>query len=98
MMFPVTRVAPETDQIAHAASLLAAAQRPLIIMGDGIAASSAQAELAYVARQLSTKVWGAKSAKTKMDTMHYKDTSRHASGEYGEMITSQADACLDVSL
>src|SRR5450432_2496139 len=43
-----TRVAPSTDQIAKAADMLAGAQHPLIILGDGIAFSHAQDELASV--------------------------------------------------
>jgi len=36
---PSTRVAPSSDDISKAARMLAGAQKPLIIMGDGIAYS-----------------------------------------------------------
>ena len=54
--FPVTRVAPEPEQIAQAAQMLAVAQKPMIIMGDGVAAS-AQAELTRVAELTGAEVW-----------------------------------------
>ncbi len=56
---PVTRVAPEPEQIAQMAAMLAAARKPMIIMGDGVAASGAQAELTRVAELLGAEVWGA---------------------------------------
>src|SRR5437764_15123755 len=43
------RVTPEAREVAEIAAILAGAARPLIIMGDGIAASGAQAELVRVA-------------------------------------------------
>lgn len=35
--FPVTRVAPETDQLIKAVALLITASQPTIIVGDGVA-------------------------------------------------------------
>lgn len=95
-IFPVTRVAPEAEQIALAASLLAAAQKPMIIMGDGIAASNAQAELTRVAEQIGAEVWGADLAEVNMRVDHplYKDLLGHMFGEYSRTITSQADVVL----
>src|SRR5436190_1848161 len=43
---PVTRVLPEPDRVHEAAAMLAAAGRPMIIMGDGVTVSGAQHELA----------------------------------------------------
>src|SRR4051812_13469807 len=57
-----TRVAPASDQVAQAAAMLAGAARPMIIMGDGIAQSGAQDELAHVAEVLGAEVWGANSS------------------------------------
>ena len=56
---PDTRVTPEPALIARAAELLAGAQNPVIIMGDGIAHSRAQGELARLAEVLGAGVWGA---------------------------------------
>ena len=94
--FPVTRVAPEADQIALAASLLATGQKPMIIVGDGIAASNAQTELTHVAEQLGAEVWGADSSEVNMRMDHplYKDLLGHMFGEHSRAITSQADAVL----
>lgn len=94
--FLVTRVAPEAYQIAMAASMLAGAQKPMIIMGDGVAASQAQAELTRVAEQLGAEVWGADSSEVNMRTDHplYKDLLGHMFGEHSRAIISQADAVL----
>ena len=48
---------PDPEGIAAAAALLAAAQHPVIICGDGVAASQAQAELVQIAEQLGAQVW-----------------------------------------
>ena len=49
---------PDPAGVAAAAALLARAQHPVIICGDGVAASQAQAELVQVAEQLGAQVWG----------------------------------------
>ena len=56
--------------IAEAATLLAGAERPLIIMGDGISMSGAQAELTRVAELLGAEVWGANSSEVNIDETH----------------------------
>jgi len=48
---------PDPEGVAAAAVLLARAQHPVIICGDGVAASQAQAELVQVAEQLGAQVW-----------------------------------------
>lgn len=48
---------PAPAGLAAAAALLASARRPVIICGDGVAASQAQAELVHVAEQLGAPVW-----------------------------------------
>ncbi len=94
--FPVTRVAPEADQIALAASLLATGQKPMLIIGDGVATSNAQAELTHVAELLGAEVWGADSSEVNMRTDHplYKDLLGHMFGEHSRAILSQADVVL----
>ena len=57
--FRRTRVIPEPALIARAADMLAGAQNPVIIMGDGIAHARAQGELARLAEVLGAGVWGA---------------------------------------
>ena len=46
------RVAPDDDTVREAAAKLAGAARPMIIIGDGVAFSGAQAELVRVAELL----------------------------------------------
>jgi benzoylformate decarboxylase len=94
--FPVTRVAPEPEQIAQMASMLAAAQKPMILMGDGVAASGAQAELTRVAELLGGEVWGVDSSEVNISATHplFKDLLGHMFGEHSRAITSQADVVL----
>jgi len=55
---PSTRVVPEPSAIAAVAALLRGAQNPLILMGDGVAHSQAQAELVQLADVLGARVYG----------------------------------------
>ncbi|MFF5212098.1 thiamine pyrophosphate-binding protein [Streptosporangium sp. NPDC000396] len=94
--FPVTRSAPPKEEIDRAAALLAGADRPLIIAGDGVAFSSAQAELASVAEILGAPVWGADWAEVNLDQNHpqFRGMLGHMFGEHSKEITTQADAVL----
>jgi benzoylformate decarboxylase len=94
--FPVTRVAPEPELIAQMAAMLAAAGKPMIIMGDGVGASGAQAELTRVAELLGAEVWGADSSEVNINARHplFKDLLGHMFGEHSRAITSQADVVL----
>ena len=56
---PDTRVTPSTDAIRHAAELLAGAERPIAIVGDGVSFAGAQPELERVVELLGAAVWGA---------------------------------------
>ena len=94
--FPVTRVAPEPEQITLAATMLSVAQNPMIVMGDGVAASGAQTELTRVAELTGAQVWGADSSEVNMSTLHplFKDQLGHMFGEHSRAIISQADVVL----
>jgi benzoylformate decarboxylase len=94
--FPVTRVTPEPQQIAQMAAMLATARKPMIIIGDGVAASGAQAELTKVAESLGAEVWGADSSEVNISTTHplFKDLLGHMFGDHSRAITSQADVVL----
>ena len=96
--FPVTRVAPEQDIIDHAASLLIGARKPLILMGDGIAFSYAQDELAQVAETLGAEVWGVDNSEVNMSYLHplYKGSTGHMFGSTSHKIMADADAVLIV--
>ncbi|MBD2305270.1 thiamine pyrophosphate-binding protein [Chroococcidiopsis sp. FACHB-1243] len=93
---PITRVAPEPAAIAKAASMLAAASKPLIIVGDGIAYSDAQAELTRVAELTGAQVWGSDSSEPNMSATHplFGGLLGHMFGEVSSRITSQADVVL----
>jgi thiamine pyrophosphate-dependent acetolactate synthase large subunit-like protein len=94
--FLVTAVAPDTEQIKAVASTLASAQKPMIIMGDGIATSGAQGELAMVAELTGAEVWGADSSEVNISARHplYRGALGHMFGSHSSQITSQADAVL----
>jgi benzoylformate decarboxylase len=87
---------PDAETIAKAARLLAGARSPLILMGDGIAASNAQEELVRVAELLGATVMGANSSEVNMPSSHplYDDDLGHMFGDDSRPITSAADAVL----
>ncbi|WP_250122564.1 thiamine pyrophosphate-binding protein [Chroococcidiopsis sp. CCMEE 29] len=93
---PVTRVAPEADAIAQAAAMLATASNPLMIVGDGVAYSDAQAELTRVAELIGAQVWGADSSEPNMSATHplFGGLLGHMFGASSSRITSQADVVL----
>ena len=94
--FPVTRVVPDDSLVQEAAEMLAGASSPLIIMGDGIAFSGAQAELARTAELLGAPVWGANSSEVNIPYTHplYSGQLGHMFGGSSSKITRQADAVL----
>ena len=61
------RSCPSPPWIERAAKLLAGARRPMILIGDGVAYSGAQAELARVAELLGAEVWGANSGEVNIE-------------------------------
>lgn len=89
-------VTPDAETVAEAARLLAAARRPVVLMGDGIAASGAQAELAEVAELLGAEVWGVNNSEVNMAASHplYCGDTGHMFGDDSRRITSAADAVL----
>ena len=54
---PSTRSAPDPELLREAAALLAAATKPMIFVGDGVAYSGAQDELTRVAELLGAGAW-----------------------------------------
>jgi len=93
-----TRVVPTAEQVARAADMLIGAKRPVIIMGDGIAYSHAQAELQRVAELLGAEVWGADSSEVNMSYTHplFKGMTGHMFGASSAKVTTKADAVLVV--
>ena len=96
--FPITRVAPESHLLTKAAAMLALASQPIIIVGDGVAYSDAQAELTNVAEIIGAQVWGADSSEPNISATHplYGGLLGHMFGENSRKITSQADVVLIV--
>ncbi len=94
--FPVTRVVPEQNQIAHAAAILASARKPMILMGDGVAFSGAQNELTKVAELTGAEVWGVDSSEVNFSASHplYQGSLGHMFGDHSRAITSQANVIL----
>jgi thiamine pyrophosphate-dependent acetolactate synthase large subunit-like protein len=95
---PSTRVAPSSDDISQAARMLSGAQKPLIIMGDGIAFSGAQAELERAAEALGADVWGADNSEVNLRANHplYKGSLGHMFGASSSKFVREADAILVV--
>jgi benzoylformate decarboxylase len=95
---PDTRVVPSGEAVRRAAELLAGAERPIAIVGDGVTFSGGQAELQRVAELLGAAVWGANSSEVNIDALHplFRGQLGHMFGEHSKAITSQADAVLIV--
>jgi len=95
---PVTRVKPDAGDIEKAARLLAHARHPLLIFGDGVASSGAQAELTEVAEALGADVWGADCSEISIASSHpqYRGQLGHMFGSHSSPILASADAVLVV--
>ncbi|WP_457029274.1 thiamine pyrophosphate-binding protein [Kitasatospora sp. P5_F3] len=93
-----TAVVPDAGTIGLAASLLAGAERPLIIAGDGVHFADAQAELARFAEVWGAEVWGADWAEVNLPADHplYQGQLGHMFGENSSRVTAAADAVLIV--
>lgn len=95
---PETRVAPEPALIARAAELLASAENPVIIMGDGVSHAQAQAELAQLAETLGAGVWGAMASEINLPWTHplYRGLTGHMFGSTSRRTVENADAVVIV--
>lgn len=95
---PATRTVPEPGLVGQAATLLAGAEQPLIIMGDGISMSGAQTELTRVAELLGAEVWGANSSEVNIDETHplFRGNLGHMFGHHSGPLVAPADAVLIV--
>jgi len=93
---PSTRVVPEPALIDQAARWLAAAQRPVFFVGDGIAFSGAQDELTRVAELVGAEVWEADAGEVNMSYAHplYQGMTGHMFGYQSRPITTKGDVNL----
>ena len=94
--FPSTKVVPDEASLKTAAEMLASAQKPMIFVGDGIAYSGAQSELAQVAELLGAEVWEADSGELNMSHTHplYQGATGHMFGSQSRPLTSRGDVNL----
>jgi benzoylformate decarboxylase len=95
-LVPDTRVVPDAGAIETAARLLAGARSPVILAGDGVAASGAVDELTRFSETWGARVWGAMVSELVMPWTHplYAGLTGHMFGTDSAAIVAQADAVL----
>ncbi|HEX8630683.1 MAG TPA: thiamine pyrophosphate-binding protein, partial [Catenuloplanes sp.] len=95
-LVPDTRVVPDAGAIETAARLLAGARSPVILAGDGVAASGAVDELTRFAEAWGAGVWGAMASELIMPWTHplYAGLTGHMFGTDSAAIVARADAVL----
>jgi benzoylformate decarboxylase len=91
-------VLPVPAELEEAAGALRNAERPLVLMGDGVAVSGAQAELARVAERLGAPVWGLDNSELNIDGAHplYRGQLGHMFGSVSAAAVAEADVVLIV--
>lgn len=96
--FVRTEALPVPSLVEQAASLLAGAEKPLVLVGDGVSASGGQAELTRVAKQLGADIWGVDYSEVNVDARHplYRGQLGHMFGEVSTAVVRDADAVLIV--
>ncbi|GGV65119.1 benzoylformate decarboxylase [Streptomyces longisporoflavus] len=95
---PSTRSVPAAPLVEQAARLLTGARHPLVLVGDGVAASGAQRELVRVAEQLGADVHGVNYSEVNLDVTHplYRGDLGHMFGAVSTAAVKDADAVLVV--
>ncbi|HEX3650547.1 MAG TPA: thiamine pyrophosphate-binding protein, partial [Pseudonocardiaceae bacterium] len=95
---PATTSVATPDLIARAAQLLNGASRPLLLIGDGVAASGAEAEVTAVAELLGAGVWLVDSSEPNMPADHplVHGQLGHMFGQVSTAAVGRADAVLIV--
>lgn len=93
---PSTRVVPSRALVGQAARMLAHARRPLMLVGDGVSASGAQAEVVRLAEALGADVWSVESSEPNMPADHplSRGLLGHMFGEVSTAAMAEADAVL----
>ena len=91
---PSTRVVPDAGRLEAATRLLAGARNPVILAGDGVAASGAVDELVRLAETMGAPVWGAMSSELNMPWTHplYAGLTGHMFGDDSAAVVADADA------
>ena len=95
---PSTTVAPAPEVVARAAELLVGAERPIVLIGDGVSYAKAQDELVAVAERLGAKVWNVDSSEVNIPASHPLSQGQlgHMFGEHSAALVEDADAVLIV--
>lgn len=89
---PSTRVVPEPGLIERMADILAAADEPLIVAGDGVSDSGAALALGSLADRIGAEVWGANSSHVNVAFDHplFGGLLGHMFGESSARVTAAA--------
>jgi benzoylformate decarboxylase len=97
-LIPDTRVLPEDTVISDLADRLGHAERPLILVGDGVAFSGAQSELAAVASLVGAPVWEVDAGEVNLPHTHpcYRGSTGHMFGTQSLPTLRDADVVLVV--
>ncbi len=95
---PDTRSVPAPDVVRRAAALLCDAERPIMLLGDGVAMSGAARETTSVAELLGADVWLVDSSEPNMPADHplVRGQLGHMFGEVSRAAVRDADAVLVV--
>ena len=95
---PSRAVVPVPAELDRAAEVLRGAVRPVVLAGDGVAVSGAQAELTRTAELLGAPVYGVNSSEFNIDTTHplYGGDLGHMFGESSAAKVRDADVVLIV--
>jgi len=96
--YPVTRSTPDAAALDRAAELLAGAEHPIVVAGDGVHFAQAAEELGRLAEVWGAEVWGADWAEVNLPAEHpaYAGQLGHMFGESSRRVTGAADAVLIV--
>lgn len=95
---PLTDVAPSAASVGRAAGLLASAERPVVLVGDGVSLSGAQRELVAVAELLGADVYEVDSSEVNIAASHplRRGQTGHMFGPHSKELIGDADGVLIV--
>ncbi|MFE9484346.1 thiamine pyrophosphate-binding protein [Streptomyces spororaveus] len=94
----LTDVSPSPASVGRAAELLASAERPIVLVGDGVALSGAQHELVAVAELLGADVYEVDSSEVNIAASHplRRGQTGHMFGPHSKELVGDADGVLIV--
>jgi benzoylformate decarboxylase len=95
---PATSAVATPDLLDRAAQLLCGAERPIMLLGDGVATARAQREVTAVAERLGADVWLVDSSEPNMPADHplVRGQLGHMFGHVSTAAVKDADAVLIV--